>query len=74
MRDIAPEKRKDIIEKAGAKRAEIQEEIKELNDKREAHIATKLKEKATEEGQTLDQALIEATRKQASEVGYTFKK
>jgi len=74
MRDIAPEKRKDIIEKAGAKRAEIQEEIKELNDKREAHIAAKLKEKATEEGQTLDQALIEATRKQASEVGYTFKK
>ena len=74
MRGIAPEKRKDIIEKAAASRANIQKQIKELNGEREEHIAAKLKEQADGGAKTLDQALIEATRKQASEVGYTFKK
>jgi len=73
MRDIAPEKRKEVIEKAAAKRVEIQKQIKELNLEREEHIAAKRKEQADGESKTLDQALIEATRKQASAVGYTFK-
>lgn len=74
MRDVAPEQRKQIIEKAAAERIMIQKQIKELNDQREQHIAAKLKEQADGTVKTLDQALIEATRKQASAVGYTFKK
>jgi hypothetical protein len=73
MRDMAPAARKAFIEKAAAERAGIQEEIKVLNKAREDFIAGKLKENAEGGAKTLDQAMIEATRKQAAALGYEFK-
>lgn len=73
MRDVAPEKRQEFIERAAARRAEIQNRIKDLNDRREEHIAARRKEQAEGGAKTLDQALVEATRRQASTAGYTFK-
>ncbi|QTN33717.1 VWA domain-containing protein [Akkermansiaceae bacterium] len=72
MRDLAPAARQGYIEKAAASRAVIQAEINALNMQREDFIATKLKENAG--AKTLDQAMIEATRKQAASRGYKFGK
>ncbi len=74
MKNLAPAERKDFIEKAAAKRIAIQNEIKGLNEQREAHVAAELKKLADTGGQTLDQAMIEITRKQASARGYKFEK
>lgn len=74
MRDLAPAARKDYIQKAAAGRAKIQEEIKQLNEEREEFVAGKLKDSAEGGGKTLDQAMIEATRKQAESLGYKFEK
>ncbi|MGJ8645043.1 MAG: VWA domain-containing protein [Luteolibacter sp.] len=72
MKSLAPAERKAYIEKVANKRTAIQEEIKQLNKEREDHVATELKKLADEGDKTLDQAMIEATRKQASERGYKF--
>lgn len=74
MKGLAPGERRDYIEKAAAKRTEIQNEIKGLNKEREAHVAAELKKNAVAGEQTLDQAMIEITRKQASARGYEFEK
>lgn len=72
MKNLAPSDRKEFIEKAATKRTKIQEEIKTLNREREAHIAVALKNKADSGDKTLDEAMIEITRKQASSLGYKF--
>ncbi len=74
LRGKTPEELSKAIAEATAKRAEIQEEIKTLNSQREAHIADELKKQAASGDKSLDQAMIEATRQQASKVGYNFKK
>ena len=74
MRDLAPAARKDYIQKAAASSDKIQEEIKQLNEEREKFVAGKLKDSAEGGGKTLDQAMIEATRKQAESLGYKFEK
>ena len=72
MKDLAPGERKDFIEKTAANRALIQNEIKKLNKEREEHVAAELKKLAADGNKTLDQAMIEVTRKQASSLGYKF--
>ena len=74
LRGKTPEELTKAIADASAKRAAIQEEIKTLNSQREAHIADELKKQAATGDKSLDQAMIEATRQQASKVGYNFKK
>ncbi len=74
LRGKTPEELKKAIAEAATKRAEIQEEIKTLNSQRESHIADELKKQAATGDKSLDQAMIEATRQQASKVGYNFKK
>lgn len=74
MKKLAPGKRKEFIEKTAAKRTLIQNEIKKLNKEREDHVASELKKLATDGNKTLDQAMIEATRRQASTLGYKFEK
>jgi hypothetical protein len=73
LRGKSPEELKKAIAEAAAKREAIQKEIMTLNKEREAHLAEHMKNQATEGDKTLDQAMIEATRKQASKVGYNFK-
>lgn len=72
MKGLAPGERKEFIEKTAAKRALIQDEIKKLNTEREDHVAAELKKLADGGDKTLDQAMIEVTRKQASALGYKF--
>ncbi|MEP2774394.1 MAG: VWA domain-containing protein [Luteolibacter sp.] len=72
MKSLAPAARKGFIEKMATERAAIQEEIKELNKQREEHVAAELKKLADEGDKTLDQAMIEVTRKQAAKRGYKF--
>jgi hypothetical protein len=74
MRGMTIEQRKKAIDQAATKRVAIQEEIKTLNSERETHIAEALKKQAASGDKTLDQAMIEATRQQATKVGYNFKK
>lgn len=72
MQNIAPEARQAFIEKTTAKRVLIQSEIRELNEEREAYVADELRKLTADGGKTLDQAMVEATRKQASSLGYKF--
>ena len=74
MRELKPEARAAYIETAAKSRAAIQTQIIELNQQREAYVATELKKQATAGTQTLDEALVETTRSQASALGYSFKK
>ncbi len=74
LRGKTSEELTKAIAEASTKRAAIQEEIKTLNSAREAHIADELKKQAATGDKSLDQAMIEATRLQASKVGYNFKK
>ncbi len=74
LRGKTPEELNKAIVEAATKRASIQEEIKTLNSQRESHIADELKKQAATGDKSLDQAMIEATRQQASKVGYNFKK
>ncbi|MFN4942358.1 MAG: hypothetical protein ACK5G9_01040, partial [Akkermansiaceae bacterium] len=62
-----------LVADATAKREQIQKEIQALSKEREAHIADALKKQADSGDKSLDQAMIEATRAQASKVGYNFK-
>lgn len=73
LRGKSPEELNKAIAEAAAKREAIQKEIMTLNKEREAHLAEHMKKQAAEGDKTLDQAMIEATRKQASKVGYNFK-
>jgi len=72
MKNIAPEKRREFVEQTAAKRALIQDEIKQLNKEREIYVADELKKLTDGGDKTLDQAMIETTRKQASALGYKF--
>lgn len=72
MKALAPGERKAFIEKRARERAAIQEEIQTLNKGREAHVTAEMKKNAEGGEKTLDQAMIEATRKQASKLGYKF--
>jgi hypothetical protein len=74
LRDVKPEERAAVIDKAARSRAAIQSQILELNKQREAHVAAELKKQANAGAQTLDEALVETTRSQASALGYTFGK
>ncbi|MFN5578499.1 MAG: hypothetical protein ACK49X_02665 [Akkermansiaceae bacterium] len=62
-----------LVADATAKREQIQKEIQTLSKEREAHIADALKKQADSGDKSLDQAMIEATRAQASKAGYNFK-
>lgn len=64
---------KQLVADTTAKREQIQKEIQALSKEREAHIADALKKQADSGDKSLDQAMIEATRAQASKVGYNFK-
>lgn len=63
---------KQRIETAAKKRAEIQNEIQELNKKREAHVAAEREKLAKDGEKTLDEVLVETTRNQAKKLGYAF--
>jgi hypothetical protein len=74
MRAMAPEARVAHVKKAAKDRIEIQSKIIELNKLRESYLVDERKKQASTGAQTLDEALVETTREQASALGYNFKK
>jgi hypothetical protein len=55
------------------KRTEIQLKIQNASQERETYIAKISQEKSEDGAQTLDKVVIETVRRQAKELGYTFK-
>ena len=74
MQSLALADRTEYVGKAAKERAEIQSQILVLNQQREAYVAEAQKKQAASGGQTLDEALVETTRSQASAQGYKFGK
>lgn len=72
MKSLQPEERKAFVEETARKRTAIQSEIQTLNKAREAHVASERKNLANDSEKTLDQAMIEITRKQATSRGFSF--
>ena len=72
MRTMKPEERTAFIEEAAKQRAAIQKRIADLSAEREAFIAKERAKQAKAGGKTLDEAMVETTREQASKVGYVF--
>ncbi len=75
MRTMSVEERKAYVKKLQEERTTIQEQIKSLNSEREKFVAKKRKEMANAASEkTLDVALIEAIRAQATAKDFTFDK
>ncbi len=74
MQALAPTDRTEYVGQAAKERGEIQSQILVLNQQREAYVTEAQKKQAASGGQTLDEALVETTRSQASAQGYKFGK
>jgi len=73
LQGLTPDALKARIDEAAKKRAELQQEIGELNRARTAFLEAERKKQATDTGaKTLDEVMVETTRAQASKLGYQF--
>ena len=72
MKGMDAAQRRAFIEKKAADRARIQSQIKGLETKRKAHVATEKANMA--KTRTLDEVVVGAVRNQAEQNGYKFKK
>ena len=73
MQKMDIKQRREFVAQQSAERIRIQQQINELNDARNKHVALKRKELANEKDeQTLDKALVEAIRSQASAKDFRF--
>ena len=73
LKKMKPAERKAYIEKKAKERKEIQEKIKKLSEERTKYVAAELKKLAEGGKNTLDQAIINAARKQATQKNFKFK-
>lgn len=74
MKKLDEEGRKAYVAQKEAERKKIQEQIRQLNEEREAHVAKVLKERGEDAGNTLDKVVVNTVREQAEARGYTFEK
>jgi hypothetical protein len=74
MRGMKPEERTAFVEEATKQRASIQKKITELSTERDGFIAKERAKQSNAGEKTLDEAMVETTREQASKVGYVFDK
>ena len=74
LRKLKSEERQPYLDNLAKKRGEIQEQIKKVNTARSKFLVEARKKQAKETGNTLDEAMIAAARKQAIAKQYTFKK
>ncbi|MBI1367180.1 MAG: VWA domain-containing protein [Planctomycetes bacterium] len=73
MKKMSLEERRAYVTEQQTKRQQIQEKINTLNDQRKDYVAAELKKRSEAGGEkTLDQALIESVRAQATKKHYTF--
>lgn len=69
MKKMSKEERKTFVEAKAKERKELQEQIQELNKKRQAFITEARKEQAGSTENTLDAAMLSVVRKQATNKG-----
>ncbi|RYD36468.1 MAG: VWA domain-containing protein [Verrucomicrobiaceae bacterium] len=72
MRGMKPEERAAVVEEASRQRAAIQKKIADLGAQRDEFITRERAKQAKAGEKTLDEAMVETTREQASKVGYVF--
>lgn len=73
MQSMSLNERQEYVERQATERKRIQKQINELNGQRNAYIAQESKNAAEQSGRkTLDQALVEAIRVQASAKAFRF--
>jgi hypothetical protein len=73
MRSMSLAERQQHVARQSAERQRLQDRINRLNGERNAFVAEKQKEQAAQSGEkTLDQALVEAIRSQASQKRFIF--
>ena len=72
MRAMSKSERETYVKDQLAKREQIQAEIKKLASERDSYVAAQQKQLAENSETTLDSAMIDAVRTQASKKGYTF--
>ncbi|MBD3411233.1 MAG: VWA domain-containing protein [Ignavibacteriales bacterium] len=70
MRDMTDDEKRAYVEEMSKKRGDVQDRIAEVNKKRREYIAEQRKQDAEEK--SLDEAMIEAVRKQATRNDFTF--
>ncbi len=70
MQNMTEKERKEYIEKKSQERKEIQEQIRQLDEKAKAYVASQQKENA--EKLTLDNVMLEAVREQAVQKSFLF--
>lgn len=72
MQKMTPAERKAYVEKKAAERAQIQAQIKKLDDERKKFVAAEMKKQAPAANNTLDAAVVSAVREQGAKKGYKF--
>ncbi len=72
MRDMSVEERKAYVAEQSKRRSEIQAEIRQLSEKREAHVKAEMEREGLSDEKSLDAALRRAVRAQATEQGFEF--
>lgn len=72
LKGLTLEQRKAKVEDLRTRRGEIQARIAELNKQRADFVAQKLKDAGQDAGNSLQAALVQSIRAQASKLGYVF--
>ncbi|MFT3842912.1 MAG: vWA domain-containing protein [Myxococcaceae bacterium] len=72
MKAMKPAERAAFVEEKSKERTELQQKIQTLNAEREKFVQAEMKKHADEGGKTLDGALLESARKQASKQAMTM--
>ncbi len=74
MKGMDAAQRKDFVDKKAKEREAVQTKIREVNEKREKHIADECKKQSGNSKNTLDEAMLGAVREQATKKNYKFEK
>lgn len=74
MRGMSKDERTAYVKEMAAKRSNIQEQIAELGEKREAFVQEEMKRKALDDSKSFDNAMRDAIHEQAEKRGIRFKK
>jgi hypothetical protein len=72
MRAMDLDARKAHLEKKRAEREAIQAKIRDLGEKRRAHVKEEMSKRGLDDSKALDRAVRDAVREQAAEKGFVF--
>jgi hypothetical protein len=72
MRKLTAEQRKEYVQKKAKERAEIQEQIRQVAAKRDAHVKEETAKKGLKDDTAFDRAVRDSIVKEAEKKGFTF--